>query len=545
MAVILFLFVPHLFVFAQVSGLKMKRETSNSQLKTNVIYHLLEETPVLKDSFKELNTYVELNEDPKASLPSTFTICSAVMREAGNEQVLFSLLGKKEEVLVQGTIFSTHPENKRSTFYYSIQNHAFSTNMTIPIVYPYEWTHSCMALSTESGLVRWVVNGQAVEDVKRDVLKEAASDKPRDLNGKILIGATYTPTGWKSLSHKTSSVNIFASALSLGAMEEITTSENCVHQGDYLSWDESKWTFHGEASLEKEDKSDFCRGKSKFGFYSAPFPSLYLCMQHCEKLKSRSPSVVTEDNWLKLKDFLSKELYDAGHNQQIWLSVTDEEEESVWKDFFNDEVMTHKGPFTGEGPNGGGQENCAVQVSENYWVDWYCVSPSDPSTCICDQKERTYLKLRGLCSKSGIDFLYLPSNNADDITKLVYWSSDKSTISYDQSQKIWFLKTNSITSSVSASTEASHISYALGKHTWLIRNDSYECSKGQPYQLDLKLTGCNDLGEFTCDDGQCIGMKQRCDQVQSCKLLICLHRAKPSNQTLTTRKRLIRDNFST
>ena len=158
MAVILFLFAPHLFVLAQLPGLKVRRETSNVQLKTNVIYHLREETSVLKDSFKELNTYVELNEDPKTSLPSTFTICSAVMRETGSEQVLFSVIGKKEEVLVQGTIFSSHPENKRSTFYYSIQNHAFSTNMTIPIVFPYEWTQSCMALSMESGLVRWVVN---------------------------------------------------------------------------------------------------------------------------------------------------------------------------------------------------------------------------------------------------------------------------------------------------------------------------------------------------------------------------------------------------
>ena len=55
------------------------------------------------------------------------------------------------------------------------------------------------------------------------------------------------------------------------------------------------------------------------------------------------------------------------------LIVTDEED---------DEIMTHKGPFTGEGPRGGEQENCAVQVSENYWVYWYCASPSDPLACV-------------------------------------------------------------------------------------------------------------------------------------------------------------------
>ena len=143
------------------------------------------------------------------------------------------------------------------------------------------------------------------------------------------------------------------------------------------------------------------------------------------------------------------------------------------------------------------------------------MSPSEPLACVCDQKERNYLKLRGLCSKSNIDFLYLPSNGKEDITKLVYRSSDKNIIEYDRKQKTWFLKTNSNTISVSARTEASEISYALGRQTWLITNDSYECSNGRPYQLDLKLTGC-DSDEFTCDDGQCIGMKKRCDQVFDC-----------------------------
>ena len=41
----------------------------------------------------------------------------------------------------------------------------------------------------------------------------------------------------------------------------------------------------------------------------------------------------------------------------------------------------------------------------------------------------------------------------------------------------------------------------------------YECGKGKPYTTMLKLTGCKEEGEFTCDDGQCIEMERRCDQV--------------------------------
>ena len=529
MVVTQLIFLPYLFVLARVPDLKtsgkgfdlhqLNRKTRSTpedeSQTTKVIQHLhKKERQVSKTSFKDLGTYAQLSEDPKGSFPSTFTICSAVMREEGTDQVFFSLLGRDGTFFAQAIIQSTHPEHKKSTFYYFIKDHAFSPNMSIPIVFPFEWTHSCMALSTESGLVRWVVDGFVIEDTSQDILKEGLEDNPTDFSGKTLLGVIHAPRGWFEMSHKTSSMNIFSSALSIEKMRAITKAKGCGEEGDYLAWSESKWTLHGEA-VEIEDQDELCQEKSNFGFYSASFPEMSTCMQHCEKLKSRSPSVVTMDDWLRVKHFATRELYNKGHNPQIWISVTDEENEGVWKDYFNDEVMTHKGPFTGEGPNGGSQENCASQVSENHWVDWYCVSPSAPSACICDQNGRRYLRLRGLCSKSKIDFLYIPVNNKENISKLVFRSSEKNTVEYDPTQKIWSLETNSITSSVSASTEASHISYALGKHSWLIRNDSYECSRGEPYQLELKLTGCN-LGEFTCDDGQCIGMTQRCDQVFDC-----------------------------
>ena len=33
----------------------------------------------------------------------------------------------------------------------------------------------------------------------------------------------------------------------------------------------------------------------------------------------------------------------------------------------------------------------------------------------------------------------------------------------------------------------------------------------------LKLTGCKEDGEFTCDDGQCIVMGERCDRIADCR----------------------------
>ena len=52
---------------------------------------------------------------------------------------------------------------------------------------------------------------------------------------------------------------------------------------------------------------------------------------------------------------------------------------------------------------------------------------------------------------------------------------------------------------------------------WDITNDVYECHEGQPYKTQLKLTGCDQEGEFTCDDGQCVRMEERCNQLPDCR----------------------------
>ena len=68
-----------------------------------------------------------------------------------------------------------------------------------------------------------------------------------------------------------------------------------------------------------------------------------------------------------------------------------------------------------------------------------------------------------------------------------------------------------------AISEAPFSTFALGSHNWVITNDNKVCSiKGESYSKHLKLTGCRE-GEFTCSDGQCIKMDERCDQINHCK----------------------------
>ena len=88
-------------------------------------------------------------------------------------------------------------------------------------------------------------------------------------------------------------------------------------------------------------------------------------------------------------------------------------------------------------------------------------------------------------------------------------------IRYNDSSEQWVL--TDAGSSVRAESRATWLSYVLGMHEWTVTNDVYSCSKGQPYTTLLKMSGCNLDGEFTCADGQCVSMEERCNQIPNCR----------------------------
>ena len=67
----------------------------------------------------------------------------------------------------------------------------------------------------------------------------------------------------------------------------------------------------------------------------------------------------------------------------------------------------------------------------------------------------------------------------------------------------------------------SHSSHAVGRYTWKFFHDSKECQDpNHPsrsyYYKDMKLTACKE-DEFTCDNGQCVNMTMRCNQLPNCR----------------------------
>ena len=124
-----------------------------------------------------------------------------------------------------------------------------------------------------------------------------------------------------------------------------------------------------------------------------------------------------------------------------------------------------------------------------------------------------FLRLRGLCS-SLIDQQFTPKQLPANPGSMIILGKLKTRIEYNGTTRQWILAVAD--NDVAGMSRASKLSYLLGKHKWTISNDDFECNEGEPYTTFLKLTGCAE-DEFTCDDGQCIKMEKRCDQVTNCR----------------------------
>ena len=158
-------------------------------------------------------------------------------------------------------------------------------------------------------------------------------------------------------------------------------------------------------------------------------------------------------------------------------------------------------------------QNCGMlSYAWRGWKDFICeISPFHPMNCGCEHPEQMYLQLRGLCPQSNIDTIYVPRNKEAAVLLL---GLETSIIEYDKVEMAWSLTEHK--HNTTAVTDAALETYALGSHEWLIENDQFKCSiKGKPYRKVLKLTGCRE-GEFTCSNGQCIKMEERCDQIIHC-----------------------------
>ena len=185
--------------------------------------------------------------------------------------------------------------------------------------------------------------------------------------------------------------------------------------------------------------------------------------------------------------------------------------EGVWRDYYKGQRLENwTKPYYNidDFADLGETYNCMQAYTDEPWQEsWYNYPcKSFDSSCPCSyQGAQPLLRLRGLCS-TLIRPLFSPKQLPANPGNMILLGNGNTRIEYNDTSSQWVL--TDAKSDVTAVFQATKPSYLLGKHKWTISND--ECNEGKPTML--KLTGCKE-DEFTCDDGQCIKMKRRCDQV--------------------------------
>ena len=292
-----------------------------------------------KKTLEEVHSYAQLKLDPTAALPQSFTICSTIMTtgcQSYEWPVFVNMLDNN------GSQFLNLYHNHGRASYVSRLQIVFNQSVApmttgkLPPLFPNQWTRSCVAVNTTSGLIHWVVDGTLVVDEEFVEMKNP-NGRPRDLSKKIVLGGSSFGGTWRASTGKVTNLEIFSSPLSIQKMKGMTRNDSCVEEGDYLAWGDMEWILHGEARKERIEKEETCEEKPLVDLYYTQFPGgMDSCILHCEKLGSRIPSVASFREWTKLQTFLKRKLYDKGLNTlQMWLPITDRETKGIWKDYIS------------------------------------------------------------------------------------------------------------------------------------------------------------------------------------------------------------------
>ena len=317
------------------------------------------------------------------------------------------------------------------------------------------------------------------------------------------------------MSNRVTNLQIFSTALTIGEMQQHTVGGNCAPEGDYLAWRQMQWTVKGEASIETVDEREPCMSQPSFNLYPARYSSMESCRNFCQKLGSRSPPLTTLQQLENLQwDFERLVSKREPKEAIIWIALDDEDTEGEWVDFYDRTVVNFSLPWVPDEPNGGNMENCAVlRLSIGMLYDYPCHTTWG-SACMCERTPAPYLRLRGLCSNSAVkDTLFQPMNNLTDFTKLALVSL-RTLIEFDNNDRAWVM--TDAESNVTGISRAPKESFTLGRFNWTIIGDTGCNEDGVEYTTELKMSGCQE-GNFTCNDGQCVSMAQRCDQLPDCR----------------------------
>ena len=399
------------------------------------------------------------------------------------------------------------------------------------------WRHTCLSIDFDSGNVTLTENG-GVRMKTQVTIRRLGNE----IN-HVAVGCFYRDTGtpYPSMYGRITDFQIFGRILSDSEMESVTGCRARM-EGDVVSWDKTQWVTSGPRSIKKEYldfKTTICTNPEK-SYHIVPQPSNFIpeSLDICNKFSARLAGHHDKAEFLSITEYLAQENVlrteecVAGIDKEentvevsTWLAIHDNDEELVWKHWYTGQSVTPL-PWADNRPYQDGESyNCVrlrlgverpanksgVVIRHALLNDDQCYIESCP-VCSVDQPVlRIYV--RGLCTKSLFNGVYMYTiNRSGDI---LYLGEFSSSISYNSTAQLWEWYDSKDPNSL-ATSSSSYDSLLIGVHTFDFSGVVDEKCKKDRLVRRLKFTTCS-LGEFTCDDGGCINIEERCDQIEQCQ----------------------------
>ena len=329
---------------------------------------------------------------------------------------------------------------------------------------------------------------------------------------------------------------MFGRGLRLQEMVEVTMCRNMI-KGDIISWEDKVWSLESPRNTSEVEVVDL-----ELDVCPRRVASLLLVPQRmahgqatriCNKLSGQLAGYSTEVEFKEVTRFLGRRsssyspecstTTEEGLQQvQASLGVTDAEVEGRWRNEVGSEVE-HL-PWARNRPyNDGDQYNClmvqvdlvdrgrpVLDIRAANINDESCRVPWCPLCRISAPQNR--VELRGLCKESIFNRAYVFTLTEEG--RLRYVGDVTSSIAFSLEEGVWLITDRQDVKS-RAISRSSENTLLLGRHTLDfsgVRGDT--CTTGTR-EVVVKLTTCGE-GRFTCSDGQCVSMDDRCNQVANC-----------------------------
>ena len=379
----------------------------------------------------------------------------------------------------------------------------------------------------------------------------------------------------ENLSGYMTNIQIYKRLLSNQEMRDITTCKLFI-PGDYISWQTTGWTTNmlGRNKTTQISKivkrnvvySDICKPTktwqmlfthstydSSFQHTNRPYtPAQWLHnTRWCTMLKGTQIVLPREEDRKIFKDFLDDTFSRSTATRKQCLNDNNGVTEGAFQIAHRKDAgpYIYRNEYTGQHLHNMSAKDWHTPPSPNsleinfatgFWLSFRYsslkfqdreIGTHDCHTCTGKEALIPWVRIRGLCDKSAFDKRY---KVGDDNIQGIYFQGERGTnITQkvtDNGPKKWIggenaavqflmihtkLIDNHTIEVTRAHTESPEGTFLLGKRTLKIEKDKACEPLKTNFIKDVVFSTCFD-DEFTCDDGTCINMTKRCDNIKNC-----------------------------